>query len=262
MTNKKQKYDDIILMQFADNELDKKTYKQLEEDLKTNNELQKRLSVYTLTRSALKNKENYQIPEKLNKLINQSVENKKILRFVKKHHFQFFPASVNFTLVIVFFGVLASLIAPIIKNNLGTDILFDNKMDISEEINPPFFKNSKTNSSLQSLSIYSLLKPGWSKTRVISLIGPPDKIIVIENGDHNAVTLTTSVGGNTVTFKRYELNDVSNDKIIVIEKNKVSAVINEWNYSYNAQKESGVWILKFIGETLLEITNKVYSHSK
>ena len=89
MTNKKQKYDDIILMQFADNELDKKTYKQLEEDLKTNNELQKRLSVYTLTRSALKNKENYQIPEKLNKIINQSVENKKILRFVKKHHFQF-----------------------------------------------------------------------------------------------------------------------------------------------------------------------------
>ena len=260
MTNKKQKYDDIILMQFADNELDKKTYKQLEEDLKTNNELQKRLSVYTLTRSALKNKENYQIPEKLNKLINQSVENKKILRFVKKHHFQFFPASVNFTLVIVFFGVLASLIAPIIKNNLNNDILFATKQDISEVISPLF--KVKVESSLQSLSIYSLLKPGMSKTLVISLIGPPDKIIVIENGDHNAVTLATSVGGNTVSFKRYGLNDVSNNKIIVIEKNKVSTVINEWNYSYNAQKESGVWILKFIGETLLEITNKVYSHSK
>ena len=260
MTNKKQKYDDIILMQFADNELDKKTYKQLEEDLKTNNELQKRLSVYTLTRSALKNKENYQIPEKLNKIINQSVENKKILRFVKKHHFQFFPASVNFTLVIVFFGVLASLIAPIIKNNLNNDILFATKQDISEVISPLF--KVKVESSLQSLSIYSLLKPGMSKTLVISLIGPPDKIIVIENGDHNAVTLATSVGGNTVSFKRYGLNDVSNNKIIVIEKNKVSTVINEWNYSYNAQKESGVWILKFIGETLLEITNKVYSHSK
>jgi hypothetical protein len=260
MTNKKQKYDDIILMQFADNELDKKTYKQLEEDLKTNNELQKRLSVYTLTRSALKNKENYQIPEKLNKLINQSVENKKILRFVKKHHFQFFPASVNFTLVIVFFGVLASLIAPIIKNNLNNDILFATKQDISEVISPLF--KVKVESSLQSLSIYSLLKPGMSKTLVISLIGPPDKIIVIENGDHNAVTLATSVGGNTVSFKRYGLNDVSNNKIIVIEKNKVSTVINEWNYSYNAQKESGVWILKFIGETLLEITKKVYSYSK
>jgi len=260
MTNKKQKYDDIILMQFADNELDKKTYKQLEEDLKTNNELQKRLSVYTLTRSALKNKENYQIPEKLNKIINQSVENKKILRFVKKHHFQFFPASVNFTLVIVFFGVLASLIAPIIKNNLNNDILFATKQDISEVISPLF--KAKVESSLQSLSIYSLLKPGMSKTLVISLIGPPDKIIVIENGDHNAVTLATSVGGNTVSFKRYGLNDVSNNKIIVIEKNKVSAVINEWNYSYNAQKESGVWILKFIGETLLEITKKVYSYSK
>ena len=260
MTNKKQKYDDIILMQFADNELDKKTYKQLEEDLKTNNELQKRLSVYTLTRSALKNKENYQIPEKLNKIINQSVENKKILRFVKKHHFQFFPASVNFTLVIVFFGVLASLIAPIIKNNLNNDILFATKQDISEVISPLF--KVKVESSLQSLSIYSLLKPGMSKTLVISLIGPPDKIIVIENGDHNAVTLATSVGGNTVSFKRYGLNDVSNNKIIVIEKNKVSTVINEWNYSYNAQKESGVWILKFIGETLLEITKKVYSYSK
>jgi len=197
MTNKKQKYDDIILMQFADNELDKKTYKQLEEDLKTNNELQKRLSVYTLTRSALKNKENYQIPEKLNKLINQSVENKKILRFVKKHHFQFFPASVNFTLVIVFFGVLASLIAPIIKNNLNNDILFENKADISPT---PYKADIYQGSVLERFKI-NQLKVGMSKAQVQDLIGSPSVIDPFHNNQWDYINYSTPGTGSIVHYR-------------------------------------------------------------
>jgi outer membrane protein assembly factor BamE len=215
MTNKKQKYDDIILMQFADNELDKKTYKQLEEDLKTNNELQKRLSVYTLTRSALKNKENYQIPEKLNKLINQSVENKKILRFVKKHHFQFFPASVNFTLVIVFFGVLASLIAPIIKNNLNNDILFENKADISPtpykadiyqgsvkaDISPTPYKADIYQGSVLERFKINQLKVGMSKAQVQDLIGSPSVIDPFHNNQWDYINYSTPGTGSIVHYR-------------------------------------------------------------
>ena len=53
-----------------------------------------------------------------------------------------------------------------------------------------------------------------------------DTTSAVNVGDHNAVTLTTSVGGNTVTFKRYELNDVSNNKIIV-KRGNLKATYND-----------------------------------
>ena len=45
-------------------------------------------------------------------------------------------------------------------------------------------------------------------------------------GTHNAMTVSTAVAGNTVTFKRYELNDVSNNKIIV-KRGNLKATYND-----------------------------------
>jgi hypothetical protein len=53
-----------------------------------------------------------------------------------------------------------------------------------------------------------------------------DTTSTVNVGTHNAVTLTTSVAGNTVTFKRYELNDVSNNKIIV-KRGNLKATYND-----------------------------------
>ena len=53
-----------------------------------------------------------------------------------------------------------------------------------------------------------------------------DTTSAVNVGDHNALTLTTAVAGNTVTFKRYELNDVSNNKIIV-KRGNLKATYND-----------------------------------
>ena len=45
-------------------------------------------------------------------------------------------------------------------------------------------------------------------------------------GTHNAMTVSTAVAGNTVTFKRYELNNVSNNKIIV-KRGNLKATYND-----------------------------------
>ena len=45
-------------------------------------------------------------------------------------------------------------------------------------------------------------------------------------GTHNAMTVSTAVAGNTITFKRYELNDVSNNKIIV-KRGNLKATYND-----------------------------------
>ena len=48
----------------------------------------------------------------------------------------------------------------------------------------------------------------------------------VDAGTHNAMTVSTAVAGNTVTFKRYELNNVSNNKIIV-KRGNLKATYND-----------------------------------
>ena len=53
-----------------------------------------------------------------------------------------------------------------------------------------------------------------------------DTTDAVNVGTHNAMTVSTAVAGNTVTFKRYELNDVSNNKIIV-KRGNLKATYND-----------------------------------
>ena len=53
-----------------------------------------------------------------------------------------------------------------------------------------------------------------------------DTTSAVNVGTHNAMTVSTAVAGNTVTFKRYELNDVSNNKIIV-KRGNLKATYND-----------------------------------
>ena len=53
-----------------------------------------------------------------------------------------------------------------------------------------------------------------------------DTTSAVNVGTHNAMTVSTAVAGNTVTFKRYELNNVSNNKIIV-KRGNLKATYND-----------------------------------
>jgi len=102
MNNKNIKYDDLTLMQYADGELDNITYQQLKIDLEDNQELQNRLSVFTVTREMLI-ATNSKIPKHIEELIDKQdspKEDNKIIHFFKDYPLQSLAASVMFGLLL------------------------------------------------------------------------------------------------------------------------------------------------------------------
>ncbi len=83
MDSKNTKYDDVILMQYADGELDNSVRLRLEEDLVNNKELQDRLAVFALTRDDLINTK-VKLPKHIEDLIDEQdriSSDEKITRF-------------------------------------------------------------------------------------------------------------------------------------------------------------------------------------
>ena len=83
MNNKNIKYDDLTLMQYADGELDNITYQQLKIDLEDNQELQNRLSVFTVTREMLI-ATNSKIPKHIEDLIDKQDSPKEDNKIIEK----------------------------------------------------------------------------------------------------------------------------------------------------------------------------------
>jgi hypothetical protein len=83
MGNKSTKYDDVILMQYADGELDDSTRLRLEKDLANNKELQGRLAIFALTRDDLISTKS-KLPKHIEDLIDEQDRisgDEKITRF-------------------------------------------------------------------------------------------------------------------------------------------------------------------------------------
>jgi hypothetical protein len=88
-----------------------------------------------------------------------------------------------------------------------------------------------TNTAISASTTVGDVKIAYTTIDIESALSGMDGAIsdttsAVNVGDHNALTLTTAVAGNTVTFKRYELNDVSNNKIIV-KRGNLKATYND-----------------------------------
>jgi hypothetical protein len=90
---------------------------------------------------------------------------------------------------------------------------------------------SATNTAISASTTVGDVKIAYTTIDIESALTGMDGAIsdttsAVNVGDHNALTLTTAVAGNTVTFKRYELNNVSNNKIIV-KRGNLKATYND-----------------------------------
>ena len=205
MDSKKIKYDDVVLMQYADGELDKSEYLRLKKDLQEDKELQDRLAVFALTRDDLIATK-MKLPKHIENLIDEQErmsEDEKIIsfsktrnthsnstkniaakqdniinNFFKKYPIQSLAASVMFGLLIGSQGMKSLYDSPY------NDILINNPTNeyqsVSKSIEIPLTRGlsqrSENNSSKTAIILLKMLKadvnflPASDANKSISII--------------------------------------------------------------------------------------------